>query len=135
MGSKSSKEVRELTGVERYMELKDKRHVYNGPRWRKKYGFIGRLDVDKLESMIKQMHVNCGRKEESWETEWLEDDEEAQYPLIALPNPRAGDRGEPVTLEVYRAWTQRDVVRAVEGIVHPKTGIEGFRRDMEGLTA
>lgn len=36
---------------------------------------------------------------------------------------------------MYRAWTHRDVERAVEGMVHPKTGMEGFRWDLEGLAA
>lgn len=63
MGSKGSKGRGELTGDERYMELKDKRNVDYGPKWRKKYGFEGRLDVDNLESMIKRMHKECGRDE------------------------------------------------------------------------
>ena len=53
MGSKSSKEVPELTGHERYVESKDKRNIYYGPKWRKNYVYEGRLDVDKLTSMIK----------------------------------------------------------------------------------
>ena len=61
--------------------------------------------------------------------------EASQYPLIALTNPPAGDAGQEPILEVYRAWTQRDVERAVEGMLHPKTGMEGSRRDLEGLTA
>lgn len=50
MGGKSSKEVPELTGDKRYMESKDKRNIYFGPKWRKKYEFDGRLDVEKLGS-------------------------------------------------------------------------------------
>jgi hypothetical protein len=45
------------------------------------------------------------------------------------------DAGQEPILEVYRAWTHRDVEREVGGMVHPKTGKEGFRRDLEGLTA
>lgn len=41
MGGKSSKEVPELTGDERYMESKDKRNIYFGPKWRKKYELNG----------------------------------------------------------------------------------------------
>ncbi|CAB1313280.1 unnamed protein product, partial [Coregonus sp. 'balchen'] len=46
-----------------------------------------------------------------------------RYPMIALPNALAVAKGAPATLDVYRAWTQRDVVRAVEGVVHPKIGL------------
>lgn len=64
------------------------------------------------------------------QSDWEED----QCPLIELPNPRAGEADQSDILQMYRPWTQRDVARAVEGIAHPKTGIEGFRRDMVGLT-
>lgn len=40
--------------------------------WRKKYGFVGCLDVDKLESMIKQMHVTCGDKIKKQQTDGLD---------------------------------------------------------------
>eukprot|EP00063_Salmo_salar_P062726 XP_014037561.1 PREDICTED: uncharacterized protein LOC106590914 [Salmo salar] len=213
MGGKSSKEVPKLTGDERYMESKDKRNIYFGPKWRKKYELDGRLDVEKLELMVKHRHEDSeedrtvkalrrlleeqrkereellklreestelvrrksedrefrkltqewekdrrglghkcgrpkalsrldphnqspGRERSQGDSEWIEEDgESGQYPMIALPNPRAGDDGALATLDVYRAWTQRDVVRAVEGVVHPKTGIEGFRRELEGLAA
>ena len=49
---------------------------------------------------------------------------------------RGRDRVLPLRrLKSHRAWTHRDVERAVEGMIHPKTGMEGFRRDLEGLTA
>lgn len=36
MGGKSSKEVPEFTGDERYMEMKGKRNVDYGPKWKEK---------------------------------------------------------------------------------------------------
>ena len=59
MGGKSSKKVPELTGDERDMESKDKRNIYFGTKWRKKYEFDGRLEVKKPELMIKQIHKTC----------------------------------------------------------------------------
>ena len=59
MGSKSSKEVLELTGDEKYMQGKDKRNTYFGPKWRNKYGVDGRLNIENLESMIKQINRVC----------------------------------------------------------------------------
>eukprot|EP00063_Salmo_salar_P034317 XP_014009152.1 PREDICTED: uncharacterized protein LOC106576475 [Salmo salar] len=304
MGSKSSKEIPVLTGDERFMLGKDKRNIYFGPKWRKKYDFDGCLNVERLELMIKQIHRVCGGKiekqrtegldtarvwlaearkraegakskgvtkneclgrqeqtertptaptettsepklypslaDQGWrenpdnevvvvrlrqphqvppvpippppyagpqgaeggreeetqgggqdlatllkkwietegerkmrtrgrervsgaaqpralsrlvshnqspdrdrqegsenDSEWIEEKERTarQYPLIALPNPRAGEEGQGPTLEVYRAWTQRDVARAVEGVGHPKTGMDGFKRDLEALAA
>ena len=61
MGSKSSKEVPELMGDKRYLEQRDKRNIDFGPKWRKKYEFDGRLDVEKLELLIKQIHKECGK--------------------------------------------------------------------------
>jgi hypothetical protein len=59
MGRNSSKEVPELTGDERYMEQRDKRNIDFALKWRKKYDFDGRLNVEKLESLIKQIHKEC----------------------------------------------------------------------------
>ena len=61
MGGNVSKEAPELTGDERYMEQKDKRNIDFGLRWRKKYEFDGRLNVEKLETLIKQIHKECGK--------------------------------------------------------------------------
>eukprot|EP00063_Salmo_salar_P035549 XP_014010384.1 PREDICTED: uncharacterized protein LOC106577141 [Salmo salar] len=304
MGSKSSKGIPVLTGDERFMLGKDKRNIYFGPKWRKKYGFDGCLNVERLESLVKQIHRVCGDKTEKQRTEgldtarvwlgearkraegakskgvtknedlgsqeqtertptaptetppkpklypsladqgwqenpdnevvvvrrrqphqvppvplppppyagprgaegvreeetqeggqdlatllrkwieteegrkmgtrgrervsgaaqpralsrlvshnqspdrnrqeesgddseWIEEKERTvrQYALIALPNPRAGDDGQGPTLEVYRAWTQRDIARAVEGVGHPKTGMDGFKSYLEALAA
>jgi hypothetical protein len=60
MGGNSSKETPELTGDERYMEQRDKRNIDFVLRWRKKYDFDVRLNVDKLESLTKQIHKECG---------------------------------------------------------------------------
>nr|XP_029481588.1 uncharacterized protein LOC115104323 isoform X1 [Oncorhynchus nerka] len=60
MGRNASKEAPELTGDERYMAQKDKRNIDFGLRWREKYDFDGRLNVEKLESLIKQIHKECG---------------------------------------------------------------------------
>lgn len=62
------------------------------------------------------------------------------FPLIELPNPRAGEGGgedgvplQPATVNVYRPWTQADVSRAVEGIPHPKENNIEFGRQIELL--
>lgn len=60
MGRNASKEAPELTGDERYMAQKDKRNIDFCLRWKKKYDFDGRLNVEKLESLIKQIHKECG---------------------------------------------------------------------------
>lgn len=60
---------------------------------------------------------------------------EEQYPLIELPNPQAGVGDNEPTVRVYRPWTQRDIEKAVEGIPHPKTGMAGFERDLNGLAS
>ena len=62
MGRESSKEVPELTGDEKYMQGKDKRNIYFGPKWRKNYEFDGRLNIEKLESMIKQINRVVGTR-------------------------------------------------------------------------
>ena len=54
------------------MQSEDKRNVYYGPKWRKKYGFMGRLDVDKLEVIIEQMHETCGNNIQRQQSEGLD---------------------------------------------------------------
>lgn len=55
------------------------------------------------------------------------------YPLIALPNPRAGEQGQDPTMLVYRTWTQEDVKKAVEGITCPKEDVEECIESMRNL--
>jgi hypothetical protein len=70
----------------------------------------------------------CSGEEDSAERE-------GQFPLIELPNPQAGIEDNEPTVRVYRPWTQRDVEMAVEGIPHPKTGMAGFERHLNGLAS
>ncbi|MEQ2297883.1 hypothetical protein AMECASPLE_039255 [Ameca splendens] len=67
----------------------------------------------------------------------LQPPEEGIYPLIELPNPRAGqdDAGniQPPTVTVYRTWTQEDIKKAVEGIPHPREDVEECLNQMEDL--
>ena len=58
-----------LTGDERYMESKDKRNIYFGPKLRKKYEFDEHLNIEKLELMIKQIHKVCGDRTEKQQAE------------------------------------------------------------------
>lgn len=53
-------------------------------------------------------------------------------PLIEIPNPAAG--GEE-TVWVYRAWTQSDLFRAVDGIPSPKIDVNDFIVKMRRLYA
>jgi hypothetical protein len=64
MGAKSSKVIPELTGDERFLEAKDKRNIYFGPKWRKKYEFDGRLKIEKLELMMNRYirYVGTGQR-------------------------------------------------------------------------
>ncbi|XP_047246818.1 uncharacterized protein LOC124883664 [Girardinichthys multiradiatus] len=55
------------------------------------------------------------------------------FPLIELPNPRAGAEGQSDTIRVYRTWTQDDVKKAVEGIPHPREDVDESVRQMEDL--
>ena len=72
MGNKSSTEVPELTGDEKYMQGKDKRNTYFGPKWRRKYEFDRRLNIEKLGSMIRQIHKACGDKADKQRAEGLD---------------------------------------------------------------
>lgn len=81
------------------MQSDDKRNVYNGPKWRKKYGFMGRLDVDKLEVIIKQMHETCGNNIQGQQAEvldtarvWLS---EAQNRVEGNNKMESEKKGEP----------------------------------------
>lgn len=55
------------------------------------------------------------------------------YPLIELPNPRAGQDGQLATMTVYRTWNQEDIKKAVEGIAHPREDVEECIVQMEGV--
>jgi hypothetical protein len=61
-----------FTGDERYMESKDKRNIYFGPKLRKRYEFDGRLNIEKQELMIKQIHKECGDSTEKQQAEGLD---------------------------------------------------------------
>ncbi|XP_077346837.1 uncharacterized protein LOC143995940 [Lithobates pipiens] len=66
----------------------------------------------------------------------VEDGEE--YPLIEVPNPRGGQNealGQPypLTMTVFRPWTDSDIQKATEHIKHPKLGPAEFIENIEGL--
>nr|XP_057929989.1 uncharacterized protein LOC131129998 isoform X2 [Doryrhamphus excisus] len=54
-------------------------------------------------------------------------------PLIELPNPRAGQKGEDLTIRVFRTWTKDDIKKALEGIPSPKEDIAECVTQMENI--
>ena len=53
------------------------------------------------------------------------------YPMIEVPNPNP-DHGN-VTMFVFRPWTEDDVRKATEVILHPKMKMEDFKTKMANL--
>jgi hypothetical protein len=62
MGGKSSKEVPEFTGDERYMESQDKRSVYYGLKWRKNYG----IETERTRNVSKSREKERDRDMETF---------------------------------------------------------------------
>ncbi|XP_023813435.1 uncharacterized protein LOC111947772 [Oryzias latipes] len=52
------------------------------------------------------------------------------FPMIEVPNPRAGEDGQRPTLLVFRTWTVEDVKKAVEGVISHRENPQDFHEQM-----
>lgn len=55
------------------------------------------------------------------------------YPMIELPNPRAGADNQPPTVRVYRTWTDNDIAEAIKGMTSLDLGPEPFVTEIQQL--